>query len=334
MKNNRVYICFTYYHVLVTLVKEISNIGEADIVICDTIPGYMKLFHSLKGTRSFKNVYTFSEKKYRKSNVEKRRFSKIELVFTNYKYKKMIKPNFELKKNTYKEVNIYNDWTYLGYYLRANRIYYNLLEDAMDSYKVLKNYIEIDYKKSLRNRIFGFVYETLYFHGKSKYSKIVEVNNEKDLEIPREKIRVKDKKEMFSKLTEEQKKQIYMIFTMDDDEESSLHGDSVLILSQPLFEDGIVQTKEIQRKVYQDIIDAYCDDLNIFIKPHPRDNFNYRDNFINVRVMNKDLPSEILNFNPNIKYKKAITVTSTSLNSIDFVDDKVYFGFEWLRKYQ
>ncbi|AMQ07885.1 polysialyltransferase family glycosyltransferase [Sporosarcina psychrophila] len=333
MNKKKVYICFTYYHVLITLVKEISNIGDADIVICDSIPEHEKLFDSLNEARIFSNVYIFSEEKYKSDRRNNSRSGKIGNLITNYKLKKIIRPTFELKKSTYKEVNIYNDWTYLGYYLRANKIYYTLLEDAKDSYKVLENYVKIDYHKSVIRKIFGFIFESSYFYGKSKYSKTVEVNDEQDLKIPRKKIRVKNKKEMFSKLTEEQKQKIYMIFTSNEEVESFTYGNSVLILSQPLFEDSMVQTEKIQREVYQDIIDTYCNDLNIVVKPHPRDNFNYEDSFKNVHVKDKNLPSEILNFNPNIKYKKAITVSSSSINGIDFVEEKVYLGFDWLKKY-
>lgn len=331
MQSSRIYICFTYYHVLISIIKEISNNAEADIVICDTIPDSEKLIESLIKSKIFNNVFKFSEKKYKNSNLDKRRFGRFKVLFINNKYKKMIKPSFQLR--VYKEVNIFNDWTYLGYYLRASKIYYNLLEDATDSYKVLDHYVEINYKKKLIHKVFGFALETSYFHGKSKYSKFVEVNDGNGINIPKEKIRVNSKKEMFRKLTEAQKKRIYAIFIDNEIEGTNLNKNSTIILSQPLFEDSMVQSEEIQKKVYQDIIDLYCKDDEVFIKPHPRDNFEYEKEFCNVKVINKNIPTEILDFNPNTKFTKAITVSSTSINGINFVDEKINLGFDWLKKY-
>ncbi|PKC52200.1 LST-domain-containing protein [Rhizophagus irregularis] len=208
----------------------------------------------------------------------------------------MIKPSFQLSKLTYYEINIYNDWTYMGYFLRSNKIYYNLLEDAKDSFKVLDNYVKIDYKKSLLHKILGFAFETLYFHGKSKYAKVVEVND-------------------------------------DLVEELGINKDSALILSQPLFQDAMVDTEDIQERVYRDIIDIYCKGLEVYIKPHPRDTFNYEKVFNDVKVINKNLPIEILDFNPYINFNKAITISSSSINGIDIVDEKIYLGFDWLKRY-
>lgn len=333
MPSTRVYICHTYYHVLISMIKEISKKKDADIVICDTIPKYQELMNSLNKAKIFNNVFFFSELKY-KNNARKIHPKKHEILLANYKFKKLINPNFEFNQNTYEEVNIYNDWTYFGYYLRANRIYYNLLEDAKDSYKVLDSYVKINYHKNFIQKIFGFALETLYFHGKSKYSNIIEVNDHLGLRIPKEKIRICKKQEMFDKLTLEQKDKIYKVFSREKDLADIVNLKSVLILTQPLFEDRMVQTKEHQKEVYQNIIDTHCTALNIVIKPHPRDNFNYDGEFKNVSVMDKNLPTEILNFNTNIKFSKAITVSSSSINGINFVDEKIYLGFDWLKKYQ
>lgn len=331
-KCRKIYICHTYYHVLVTLTKEVDRENDVSIVLANTIPQCEDLFHSLSKSKLFKNIYLFDEVKYQKEGYKPSRLGKFGGLFTNYRFKKMIKPNFELKKTSYTDYYIYNDATYLGYYLRANKIYYNLLEDAKDSYKVLDNYIKIDYFKSFKHIILGFAYETLFYHGKSKYSKIVEVNDAKGIKIPQDKIKVSNKREMFDRLKEEQKLEIYNLF-INNKEIPMKNENAILILTQPLFNDLMVKTIEMQRIVYQEIIENYCKGFEIVIKPHPRDTFNYEEYFIGVRVMNKNIPTEILNFNPNIRFKKAITVSSSSVDSIDFVEEKIYLGFDWLKKY-
>lgn len=334
MKSNKIYICHTFYHTLVSLVKEIKENGGADIVLCDTIPELESLRENIVKSGIFNNVFVYSERKCIEKSNNRKILDRISNIFFNYEKKKIYSPSFELNNLTYQEVNIFNDYSYLGIYLRASKIYYNILEDAKDSYKVLDHYMKIDYHKTIKGKIFGFLYETRYCHGKSKYTRIVEVNDDQNIKVPIEKIRVKDKKKMFNSLTKEQKLTIYRIFTRNKKVRVTKSKNSILILTQPLFEDSTVKSEEVQQRVYQDIIEAYCQGFDIFIKPHPRDNFNYKEAFNNITLMDKNMPTEILNFNPEIKFQKAITVTSSSINAIDFIEDKLYLGFDWLKKYQ
>lgn len=334
MGNRKIYICFTYYHVLVTLVKEIMSEAEVDIVICDTIPEYQKLVESIKSVNLFTNIYYFSEKKYQNKNIlNTNKNSKLRLLLVNQRIKNNIITDFSLGKSNYDEVNIYHDWTYIGYYLRANRIKYNLLEDAKDSFKVLDNYVKVDYKKTIKNRILGYVYETLFFHGKSKYAKVIEINDYHGTNLPKDKVRVKSKKDMFEKLSDEEKQKIYNVFIRDKTNIDFQAGYSILILTQPLYQDNMVESNEIQKRVYEDILSEHCSDGNVFIKPHPRDDFDYSNHFSNVTVIDKNIPIEVLDFNPKVKIMKAITISSSSIYGIDFVEEKIYLGFEWLKKY-
>jgi len=334
MKKSSVYICFTYYHILVSIVKEINKVNNklVDIIICSTIPNYELISKSLEKTNIFSEIIFFDEKKYQINDpLGKKKISTFDFLFFNSFVKKNIIVDFKIK-GFYKEVNIYNDATNLGYYLRANRIYYNLLEDAKDSYKVLKNYMKINYRKKLKYNFFSF--ETYFYHGKSKFSKFVEVNDSNGLQIPMKKVLVENKKQMFEKLTNEQKMIIYQIFIPNDDVPIDCNYQSVLILTQPLFQDNLVKSKEIHKQIYKDILLNYCKNSKVFIKPHPRDDFDYFNNFLNVVVIDKDIPIEILNFNQKVKFKTAITVSSSSIYGIEFISQLIYLGFEWLKNYK
>ena len=46
------------------------------------------------------------------------------------------------------------------------------------------------------------------------------------------------------------------------------------------------------------------------------------------------MPIEVLKFNSNIKFDKAVTIVSSSIKSLDFVDEKIEYGFEYLDKYK
>lgn len=333
--NKKLYICLTYYHILVTLVKEIDSADEVDIVICNTIPEYDRISESLKDSGIFNNIFFFDEKYYQLNNpLDGIKFGKLDVFFSNRKIRKAIPLPSKLLLHSYDDINIFNDAANIGYSLRANKIYYNLLEDAKNSYKVLDQYMEINYEKSLKKKILGFAHETLYYHGKSKFSKIVEVNDDHGLKIPQEKIIVKNKRLMFDTLSTEQKERIFEIFMHGSEQQITYDSGATLILTQPLFEDGIVKTADVQKEIYSNIIEMYCRGERIFIKPHPRDNFDYTKHFQFATMLNKNLPTEVLEFKPKVTFRKAITVTSSSIQGIEFIEDKVYLGFDWLSKYQ
>jgi hypothetical protein len=335
VKKESVYICLTYYHVLITIIKEINKNAEkkVDIVICSTIPNYQKLISSLNRSSIFSKVIFFDEKKYQiEKPLQRNIYGKLHFLFFNHYIKKKIIVDFKIKK-VYKEVNIFNDAANIGYYLRAKKIFYNLLEDGYDHYKILKNYIKIEYNdKKFRHRFFSF--ESYFYHGNSKYSKIVEVNDSDGLDIPKEKIIVNKKKDMFDKLNETDKKKIYSIFILDDFPMNLfLKTKKVLLLTQPFYNDGMLKTESSQIRLYNDIIKRYLSSSIVFIKPHPRDEVSYKTLSKVCQIVDKNIPIEVLNFNDKIKFNTVVTVSSSSIHGIDFVDEKIFLGLDFLKKY-
>lgn len=110
--------------------------------------------------------------------------------------------------------------------------------------------------------------------------------------------------------------------------------DNVLLLTQPLFKDNMVDYMQDQIDIYKDMINKYIKDYKVYIKPHPRDDFDYKKINKDVKIINKNMPIEVLKFNSNIKFKKAVTIVSSSIKSLNFVEEKIEYGFEYLDKYK
>ena len=108
---------------------------------------------------------------------------------------------------------------------------------------------------------------------------------------------------------------------------------SVIILTQPLFEDNHLPTKKSQILLYRNIIDNYASGEKVIIKTHPREKINYSIYFPNCEVINYPFPIEIIDFLP-FKIKKVITVSSTSINLLNKVEKKIYLGWEYLKDYK
>ena len=54
----KIYICHTFYHVLITLMKEIKNKNQdSDILLSDSIPNYKELGKNIEESNIMKNIY-------------------------------------------------------------------------------------------------------------------------------------------------------------------------------------------------------------------------------------------------------------------------------------
>ncbi len=73
---------------------------------------------------------------------------------------------------------------------------------------------------------------------------------------------------------------------------------------------------------------------NLIIKPHPRDEIDYKKIFNDSVILKRTYPIEILNFVNNISIKRCITAFSTSIDGINFCEEKIKLGYDFVEKYR
>ena len=168
--------------------------------------------------------------------------------------------------------------------------------------------------------------------GQSKYIIDIEVNNKEGVNLKNKVLKEVKKSDLYNSLTTKDKKIIYNIF-IDKDIKIDKEKKNILILTQPLYIDNLVASQEIQNRIYLDIIKDYPN-YNIYIKPHPRDLTDYKKLDSKINIISKNMPMEVLNFNKNLKFDKAITIQSSSINFLEFVDEKIKLGYKILEKYK
>lgn len=103
-----------------------------------------------------------------------------------------------------------------------------------------------------------------------------------------------------------------------------LRGKSILML-QPFFEDNLVSSIEYEIKMYTDILKAEgLLERDIYIKPHPRSEVDYKKYFKNAEFIPKDFPYELLiRESNNNKFNKVISINSSGLEAFDNIADEV-----------
>lgn len=328
IKEKNLYICHTYYHVLIAIIKQIKSGICSDIMLSadfsnDLLVNDKLLINRLKESKMFCNILIFD---YSKEEITKK-----ENLFTFYRIyigNRIIRKQ-EYNLFDYKKIYIFWEYSLIGYVLNKQRVEHHLLEEGIDCFKIKYKGRYKD-KKSLKKLIKKFL--KIYYVGESPYIKTIEVNNKENLYIKHSNIVECPKKDLFLSLSSKQKNEILKIFLERPDVLLDM-SDCVLILTQPLFEDKICSTEEEKVNIYKEIIKQYASNENVIIKTHPReitDYDKYVKDYKNVKIINERFPIEILNF-LDVRFKKVITIFSTSINIIENCDEKIELGYEYIK---
>ena len=70
------------------------------------------------------------------------------------------------------------------------------------------------------------------------------------------------------------------------------------------------------------------------IKPHPRDMIDYTELCPDAVVLRGRFPVEVLNFFEGLHIRKAVSIVTTALNNMDFVDEKLNLGASFWDAYE
>lgn len=342
----RIYVCHTYYHVYVTFLKELKlpreQRGQATLVLSKMSNRFENLKERVESTGLFRNIIEFDEKRedffpelaeYRKDagnffgNLLNRiRFTK--------RYAELEAPYVPVDFREYGDIYVFCDSDPIGYYLNQNKIFYHAVEDGLNC---LKNFdaARYDNRGHFKLKMILSMYFNLIFvqNGYGKYCLDMEVNDISAIRYPCPRYIEQPRQELVDRLTEEDKQIILQAFIRDKEglerqiDESSKVGDKILILTDPLC--GL----DVREKIFRDIIKMYETEGTVFLKPHPRDELNYRELFAEYPQFDATVPMELLNFFPRLHFKKVVAVL-TEVKAIGFADEVVRLGPDFMDAYE
>lgn len=308
------YIVSTYYHALISCIKQLRSCRKTDILVTDYIPQHEYLAQKIQESRLFDQVILVGRiHEYTADN-------KLDYIF-NYHRKnaKYIETQLSFSLRVYNEIYIFHDDTWFAHYLKCAGIQYNLIEDALDSFKIIsrtpfgymlrKNDLKLWIKNTFR---IGYV-----FCGYDRFTKSVEINCIQGVEIrrlARKKLVECPRKPMFDSLTKSELEILEQIFLRDipvfDDRNSAL------MITQPLFEDGIVSSESEQIEIFRKLAEKHCGGYTLVIKPHPRDNTDYHAVFPDSIIINKNMPLEVIFMVRQYHFKRAALLDITCARGI------------------
>ena len=329
----RIYICHTYYHVYVTFLKELNlpreKRGQATLVLSRMSNNFENLKARVESTGLFEEVIEFDEKredffpelkKWRKGTGNFLGNLWYRIRFTRL-YARLEAPFVPVDLKQYGDIYVYCDSDPIGYYLNQYRISYHALEDGLNC---LKNFDAARYDNRGHFGLKAFLSRRLNLifiqNGYGKYCIDMEVNDISAIRYPCPRYIEQPRQALVDQLNQEDKDLILKAFIRDMDRlreqirESGQVGDKILILTDPLC------TLDVRERIFRDIIHKYEKEGTIFLKPHPRDELNYREVFPEYPQFDPTVPMEMLNFFPGLRFKKVVAVL-TEIKAIQFADE-------------
>ncbi len=344
-KEGRIYVCHTFYHVYISILKEFNlspqERGNATMVLSTMSNDFKELPKRLKESGIFKEIVLFDEKKREdfpelskwyadRGNIVANMFSRI--VFTK-KFAKLEAKYVPVDFKKYKDIYVFCDSDPIGLYLNQNRIYYHAVEDGLDTLVHFSDVHEEIKSHTAIKTFFSMKLNLIFIRdGYSKYCLDMEVNNlaaikykmPKYIEVPRD--------TLTASLSEEEKQQLIRIFVKNFEEidrhiERLKDGKNILILTEPLCD------LEVRKQIFTDLIQTYSKEGAVFLKPHPRDVLDYEKEFPNELCFDGSIPMEIFNLYPGLHFAKVVSVF-TELANIHFADEAVRLGGRFMDKYE
>ena len=349
---SRIYVCHTFYHVYVAVLKEMKLVREtsktmyqkADIALSSVSTDFEHLGDRLTKTGIFQNVIALDEKredffpelaKYRKNykNILKHMINR--MIFTK-KLAKCEAPYMEVVDfAAYEDIYVFCDSDPIGYYLNYRHLYYHAVEDGLDCLKNLDDAYVANHGHFRLKTWFSRHNLIFIMNGWGKYCLDMEINDRsvvptdcpRFVEVPR--------KPLERTLTPEQKKQMIQAFIEDADAlmqqlKPSQEGEAfACFLTEPHPVDI-----EARKRVCLDVLAKYCQGYRVLIKPHPRDTVDYEALCPDAVVLRGRLPVEVLNFFEGLHIKRAVSIVTTAMNNMDFVEEKLNLGASFWDAYE
>ena len=323
-----IFICHTYYHVLVACAKALQNGEKNDILLTASwhysdLSNDKELRKRLRASGIFRKViedsYGTGEKA---AKYDKGRLISIRRLWF---HRKMLR-EYPMDFKEYDEIYTFSDGTPVGVLLNDLKIEHVLLEDGVDCFKNNQIAVRSNGVRRKLKLLFG-----LKEAGDSEYLKYVEVNDKDGVFLENQKLVEVPRKELFESLSKAEKAKIFKVFL--GDAKLSEYKNYSLLITQPLFVDAWVESPEEQIAIYDEIVEKCLKGEKVLIKTHPREGkIDYAKLTQKCTVIKANFPLELFDF-CDVKFRKVVTISSTAVNALS-CEERIYLGWGYLEEFK
>lgn len=314
------YICHTAYHLLIAIVRALRAGGGQAVWLSGQIPNAEVLATSHKLDGIFSTVCVLQESRW--PGVVTGPFAHCR---NRRAFEKAVGAN--LARDAFRNIYICNDWSATGRYLQDCRAPYILCEDTVggtldpDQHLLDQQRSATDFAAKQRGH--GYLY-----WGDSPCCRLVESEDAARCRLfPPEKLATFSKKALLENLTPAEKSAVRGVFlTRPLPEDPAALADATLLLTRSFVADGLMD-QDTQDAMFRAVAAKYADGP-LYIKTHPRDTTDYQALFPGAVVLERTMPSEVLNFCLPGKFRRAVTVQSWVLRGFTAAEENIFLSLE------
>ncbi|MDD4850694.1 MAG: hypothetical protein PHO10_08345 [Gemmiger sp.] len=321
MPKPELYICHTPYQALIALLRAVRGGGGHSLVLAATLPGAAALATRLTISPAFAEVYLVDEGGYPGIAPA----GLLQHLQNRRAFERLC--GLKLASSKYARIYISNDWSPLGRYLQDKHLFYTLCEDTVggtldpDQHLLDEQRAAPDFAERQRTGK-GYLY-----WGDSRWVAAVESEDAARCTIfPPEKLTEFSKAALLQSLTDAEKAAVREVFITQNLPAMGDAADPTLLLPRSFVEDGLL-TQPQQDAMFRAVAAHYADGP-LFIKAHPRDTTDYHALFPQAVVLDRFMPSEVLNFCLPFRFRRAVAVQSWVLRSFTAAEENVFLTLE------
>lgn len=314
---DRLYICHTPYHVLVAceyVLADAKEEGSSDfqrqsILLMDSVSNFEIYAERLRSSELFDRVFTVRHSEGFASWTNTSFYKTLLLLYLSKGPRARLSFVFD-----YDEYYIFNDHRDMGAMLHRYHIPYHLLEDGRDCFKRFdQNDLPTANRPFLR-KMLKKMFNVPIGMGDSPYCLDIQVNSCEVLKTAVSKPVIERSKDALEAAMNERDREVLgRVFPVPAIDSSCEY--TVLVLTSPMEAHGEGWDEEKQLVYYRKVVERYRK-ANVFLKPHPRDGVNYQTIVDSCHIIDKSIPIEVFNLNPDISFDCAVAYLSTALPAL------------------
>ncbi len=311
------YICHTAYHLLLALVRALRAGGGQAVWLSEQIPGADALAASGKLDAAFGEAAVLHESRWQGIVTGPLGH------FRNRRAYEKAGVGPKLDKNAYGTIRISNDWSVAGRYLQDCGAPYTLCEDTVGGTLDTDQHLLTEQRAAA-----DFARRPYLYWGDSPACAAVESEDpDRCTLFPREKLRKFSAREMLADLTAEEKAAVRRVFVSRPlPEDPATYAGATLLLPRSFVQDGLMDQAQ-QDAIFKAVAQKYTTGP-LFIKTHPRDDTDYAALFPGATVLERTMPSEVLNFCLPGKFRRAVTVQSWVLRGFTAAQENIFVSLD------
>lgn len=327
---NQVYVGGSYFHIYISILKVLNRKdknAKSLLILNDHTPGVETIIPLLTQSGYFDHIIhvpfvTLKRRIKEEQSTLSRILNRNRYAVTYVDEHSPIVQFDSFIRNA--EINLFYNLGLSSFYflIKYKHNFIRMLEDGEHNYNP-----KIGRFKAFRRR---FLLRTAIGEGFDPEVKEIEVQHVKRLDPRvRHKGKTLELSHMREKLSQHEQNKILGIF---------LHGQTVpvnegknlLLITQPLSEDKLLTETE-KVNLYNNILDQYAGNHQVFIKGHPRELTDYsskiRHPFVEIP---RPFPLEMMDFMKGVSFNRAVTVFSSSLYNLQCIDERIFLGRDFI----